>query len=196
VRGSRVGAAEAKGQRLRRGSLPGETATAGLGRSGKIIGMSEPAWIRRFRAADVGFPQWARDAPHRSLYTSNRSGTWELHGWDRREGRHGQLTARPQGTPWGLIHRHAQVSAMSYDETLLAIEHSEHGDADYPAIRVLRIAGDTAAPLFQPSLRDLTWELRHLVRVLLPGSLAGNAKGYSDLIPRPSMSAGNFDSFP
>jgi acetyl esterase/lipase len=211
--------------------------------------MSEPAWIRRFRAAEVGFPQWARDAPHRSLYTSNRSGTWELHGWDRREGRHGQVTARPQGTPWGLIHpdgesiwwfddidhdergqwvrhvfdlsgpaggaaqiafpdippgypvglclghqvaavgmserggvrlhlhrfdsaatttlyesvRHAQVSAMSYDETLLAIEHSEHGDADYPAIRVLRIAGDTAVGQIAGELWDGVGRALHAV---------------------------------
>lgn len=35
--------------------------------------------------------------------------------------------------------RHARVTALSYDETLLAIDHSEHGDADHPALRVLRI---------------------------------------------------------
>ncbi|MGH3491263.1 MAG: prolyl oligopeptidase family serine peptidase [Actinopolymorphaceae bacterium] len=190
-----------------------------------------PAWTQWFTATEVGFPRWARDAPHRSLYGSNATGTAELYAWDRTLDRHGQVTDRPQGTrggtlspdgewiwwfddtdgdergrwmrqpfdlsgpvrgaahaafpdippgyPVGLclgqrvaaigmserggvrlhLHRfesrttttlyesarHARVSAMSDDETLLAIEHSEHGDADYPAIRVLRIAGGAAA---------------------------------------------------
>ncbi|HEY8454925.1 MAG TPA: prolyl oligopeptidase family serine peptidase [Actinopolymorphaceae bacterium] len=38
--------------------------------------------------------------------------------------------------------RYATVQALSYDESLLAIEHSEHGDAFHPAIRVFRLGGD------------------------------------------------------
>jgi dienelactone hydrolase len=192
--------------------------------------MARQAWTRWFTATEVGFPRWARDAPHRSLYGSNGTGTAELYAWDRHHDRHAQVTDRPQGTrggtlspdgewiwwfddtdgdergrwrrqpfdlsgpaggaaqiaipdippgyPVGLclghgvaavgvsevggvrlyLHhfddahttmlyespRHARVAAMSYDETLLAIEHSEHGDADYPALRVLRIGDGTA----------------------------------------------------
>jgi dienelactone hydrolase len=192
--------------------------------------MARPAWTQWFTATEVGFPRWARDAPHRSLYGSNATGTAELYAWDRRRDRHAQVTDRPQGTrggtlspdgqwiwwfddtdgdergrwrrqpfdlsgpaggaaqiaipdippgyPVGLclghgvaavgvsevggvrlyLHhfddahttmlyespRHARAADMSYDETLLAIQHSEHGDADYPALRVLRIGDGTA----------------------------------------------------
>ncbi|MEQ7010823.1 prolyl oligopeptidase family serine peptidase [Actinopolymorpha sp. B17G11] len=211
--------------------------------------MTQPAWVRRFRATDISFPRWARDAPHRCLYTSNRSGTAELYGWDRQEARHVQLTSRPEGTTWGVIHpdgesvwwfddtahdergrwvrqafdvsgaaggkaeiavpdlapgypvglalghrvaavgmserggvrlhlhrfdsaatttlyesaRHAQVSAMSYDETLLAIEHSEHGDADYPAIRVLRTGCGTVVGAIAGELWDGIGRTLHAV---------------------------------
>jgi dienelactone hydrolase len=43
--------------------------------------------------------------------------------------------------PAELLYRHAEdagVGAMSHDETLLAISHSEHGDSRHPALRVLR----------------------------------------------------------
>ena len=45
-----------------------------------------PAWERRFRAPRVSLPEWARDAPHRCLYVSNVSGTFELYAWDRDTG--------------------------------------------------------------------------------------------------------------
>jgi dipeptidyl aminopeptidase/acylaminoacyl peptidase len=38
----------------------------------------------------------------------------------------------------------AGVGALSRDELLVAIMHSEHGDSRHPAIRVLRASGDTA----------------------------------------------------
>lgn len=40
----------------------------------------------------------------------------------------------------------ADVGALSHDGTLLAIDHSEHGDARHPAIRVLRLDSDPASP--------------------------------------------------
>ncbi len=38
--------------------------------------------------------------------------------------------------------RHASVRTLSYDDTLLAIGHSEHGDTFHPAVRVFRIEPD------------------------------------------------------
>jgi dienelactone hydrolase len=46
------------------------------------------------------------------------------------------------GGPAELVYQHiedAGVAALSHDETLLAISHSEHGDSRHPALRVLRL---------------------------------------------------------
>ena len=53
-----------------------------------------------------------------------------------------ELTSRGEGDEARLIYRHpefAAVGAMSSDEGLVAISHSEHGDAQKPAVRVLRL---------------------------------------------------------
>lgn len=187
----------------------------------------ERRWRARFTAPRMSRPGWARDAPDRSLYTSNVSGTTEVHVWDRTRGTHRQVTDRPSGThlatlppdgetvwwfadtdgdecghwvmvpfrtegpaepavpgapdgyPAGLeigrrvvavgtstdagstiqvrrgdgpletVYTHAEdagVAALSEDETLLAITHSEHGDSRHPAVRILRAGGaDTGA---------------------------------------------------
>ena len=42
--------------------------------------------------------------------------------------------------------RHASVRALSYDETVLAIEHAEHGDAFHPAVRVFRLTPEADRP--------------------------------------------------
>ncbi|WP_329565498.1 S9 family peptidase [Kitasatospora sp. NBC_01266] len=180
-----------------------------------------PAWEQRFRAARVSLPEWADDAPERSLYVSNAAGSYEVYAWDRAAGTHRQVTDRPSGTTdaalspdgawiwwfddtdgdefgsWrrqpftggpdevavpglapsyeaGLalgrdgtvvvgrstdedgttlhllrpgagepveIYRHAEyggVGDLSHDSALLAIDHTEHGDAMHSAIRVLR----------------------------------------------------------
>ncbi len=48
-----------------------------------------------------------------------------------------------------VVYAHAEdggVGALSEDETLLAISHSEHGDSRHPAVRVIRVAdGSTVA---------------------------------------------------
>ncbi|GAB2749565.1 S9 family peptidase [Kitasatospora kifunensis] len=190
-----------------------------------------PAWEQRFRAARVSLPEWADDAPERSLYVSNASGTFEVYAWDRTAGTHRQVTDRPSGTTdasltpdgewvwwfddtagdeygvWrrqpfaggpdqpavpglapsyeaGLalgrdgtvvvgrstdedgttlhllrpgasepveIYRHAEyggVGDLSHDSALLAVDHTEHGDAMHSAIRVLRCAdGEPVAEL-------------------------------------------------
>ncbi|NGO07900.1 prolyl oligopeptidase family serine peptidase [Streptomyces sp. HC44] len=195
-----------------------------------------PDWEKRFRAPRVSLPDWAEDAPHRSLFVSNATGTYELYAWDRATGAQRQVTDRPNGTtdgvlspdgewiwwfddkdgdefgiwrrqpfvrgegapsgpdeaaapglhpsyPAGLalahdgrtavvgrstdedgstihvartgedpveIYRHresAGVGDLSYDGSLIAIEHTEHGDAMHSALRVLRVDGSTVAEL-------------------------------------------------
>ncbi|WP_369260893.1 prolyl oligopeptidase family serine peptidase [Streptomyces sp. R35] len=198
-----------------------------------------PDWEKRFRAPRVSLPDWAEDAPHRSLFVSNATGTYELYAWDRATGEQRQVTHRANGTtdgvlspdgewiwwfddkdgdefgiwrrqrfsgeaerkgdadsadepavpglepsyPSGLaigrdgrtavvgrstdddgstihvartgeahveIYRHresAGVGDLSHDGSLIAIEHTEHGDAMHSALRVLRLDGSTVAEL-------------------------------------------------
>lgn len=212
-----------------------------------------PVWERRFRAPRVSLPDWAEDAPDRSLFVSNATGTFELYAWDRATGEQRQVTDRPNGTtdgvlspdgasiwwfsdtdgdefgiwlrqpfgggpdepavpglapsyPAGLaigrhgvavvgrstdehgttihvvregtptgsdsadssngsdssnssddgsngpveIYRHresAGVGALSHDGTLIAVEHTEHGDAMHSALRVVRLDGSPVAEL-------------------------------------------------
>ncbi|MFE4871268.1 prolyl oligopeptidase family serine peptidase [Streptomyces sp. NPDC056682] len=188
-----------------------------------------PDWEKRFRAPRVGLPDWAEDAPDRSLFVSNATGTYELYAWDRTTGAQRRATDRPNGTtdgvltpdgewiwwfsdtdgdefgvwqrqpfgggddepavpglepsyPAGLalgrdgtavvgrstdedgttihvarpgsapveIYRHresAGVGDLSHDGTLIAIEHTEHGDAMHSALRVVRPDGSTVAEL-------------------------------------------------
>ncbi|MGW0737974.1 S9 family peptidase [Streptomyces sp. NPDC002851] len=191
-----------------------------------------PVWEKRFRAPRVSLPDWAEDAPDRSLFVSNATGTYELYAWDRATGEQRQITDRPNGTtdgvltpdgewiwwfsdtdgdefgvwmrqpfaggadepaakgldasyPAGLalardgvtavvgrstdeegstvhvvrtdgteapveIYRHresAGVGDLSYDGTLIALEHTEHGDAMHSALRVVRLDGSTVAEL-------------------------------------------------
>jgi acetyl esterase/lipase len=52
--------------------------------------------------------------------------------------------------------QHASVIALSRDGTLVAIEHSEHGDTRHPALRVLKVAdGAAVADLFDGPGRGL-----------------------------------------
>ncbi|MDT0380238.1 prolyl oligopeptidase family serine peptidase [Streptomyces sp. DSM 42041] len=188
-----------------------------------------PDWEKRFRAPRVGLPEWAEDAPDRSLFVSNATGTFELYAWDRATGIQRQATDRPNGTtdgvltpdgewiwwfsdtdgdefgvwmrqpfgggpdepaapglepsyPAGLalgrdgsavvgrstdeegstlhvvrpgaepveIYRHqesAGVGDLSHDGDLIAVEHTEHGDAMHSALRVVRTDGGTVAEL-------------------------------------------------
>ncbi|MFE0701876.1 prolyl oligopeptidase family serine peptidase [Streptomyces sp. NPDC058872] len=181
-----------------------------------------PLWEQRFRAPRVSLPEWAEEAPDRSLFVSNATGTYELYAWDRTSGEQRQATDRPNGTtdgmlspdgrwiwwfadtdgdefgvwmrqpfaggpdepavpglaasyPAGLalgregtvvvgrstdedgstvhlvrpgatapveVYRHresAGVGDLSHDGSLIAVEHTEHGDAMHSALRVLRV---------------------------------------------------------
>jgi dipeptidyl aminopeptidase/acylaminoacyl peptidase len=66
---------------------------------------SMPEWEKRFRAPRVGLPEWAEEAPHRSLFVSNVTGTYELYAWDRSSGERRQVTDRPNGTTEGMLSR-------------------------------------------------------------------------------------------
>ncbi|GLZ08209.1 peptide hydrolase [Actinomadura sp. NBRC 104412] len=211
--------------------------------------VDDERWKARFRAARMSLPGWAHDAPHRSTYRSNVTGTWEIYAWDRTTGMRRQVTDRPNGTwmggvdptgewiwwfadtdgdefgiwrrtpfdlpattedseegrssdgdaaaedgsvpavpglepsyPSGLavgssglavvgrtteggtsihlcrpgaepevLYEHeedAHVAALSRDETLIAIGHSEHGDSRHMALRVVRPDGTTVADLW------------------------------------------------
>ncbi|MGK5637997.1 prolyl oligopeptidase family serine peptidase [Streptomyces sp. URMC 126] len=188
-----------------------------------------PDWEKRFRAPRTGLPGWAEEAPERSLFTSNATGTYEVYAWDRASGEQRQVTDRPNGTTGGVltpdgewiwwfsdtdgdefgvwmrqpfhggadepavpglepsypsglalgrdgtavigrstdksgssvhvarpgaepveIYRHdesAVVAGLSHDSTLIAVEHTEHGDAMHSAVRILRLDGTTVAEL-------------------------------------------------
>ncbi|RII09188.1 Prolyl tripeptidyl peptidase precursor [Streptomyces sp. YIM 130001] len=199
-----------------------------------------PDWEKRFRAPRVSLPDWAEDAPERSLFVSNATGTYELYAWDRTTGAQRQATDRANGTTDGLlspdghwiwwfddkdgdefgvwkrqpfeggddtpavpalapsypaglaiardgatvvvgrstdedgstlhvvrdggepaeIYRHresAGVGDLSHDGTLIALEHTEHGDAMHSAIRVVDLDGRTLAEL--DDTKDGTEEL-------------------------------------
>ncbi len=64
---------------------------------------SAPLWEQRVRATRVTLPDWAPDAPHRCLYLSNPSGTFELYAWDRDSATTRQVTARKDGTSDGAL---------------------------------------------------------------------------------------------
>ncbi|WP_037076367.1 S9 family peptidase [Pseudonocardia spinosispora] len=63
------------------------------------------------------------------------------------------------GAPAALIYRHTEdagVGALSHDESLLAIMHSEHGDSRHPSIRVLSTSdGSTVGELHDGEGRGL-----------------------------------------
>jgi len=64
---------------------------------------TEAAWRRRYRAARVSLPAWARDAPERLLYAANTGGKWELWLWDQLSDTHHRATDRPEGTVHGQL---------------------------------------------------------------------------------------------
>lgn len=210
---------------------------------------SEAAWRRRFRATSIGFPQWARGAPERAIYTSNAGGKLEWYAWDRGDNSHRQLTDRPDGTGtasldpsgewvwffdddkgnelgrWARLsfdgerhestpfpvaystglalgeavvvassgvggrftvdvlhdgdddartvyehHEAVSVGGISRDDVLFVVAHSEHGDSRNRALRVLDLAGEAVAELWDGPGRGLApsgWSRVHGDRRLI-----------------------------
>ncbi|HEX6470971.1 MAG TPA: prolyl oligopeptidase family serine peptidase [Streptosporangiaceae bacterium] len=191
--------------------------------------VDDERWQARFRAARVSLPGWADDAPHRCIYRSNVTGTWEIYAWDRMTDTRRQVTdrangtwmgaldpagasiwwfadtdgdeygvwmrqpfdggpdepaadgldpsypaglaigasglalvgrtttegtsihVRPPGGAWRVLYEHredAHLVGLSKDETLVAINHSEHGDSRHMALRVVGLGGETVAELW------------------------------------------------
>ncbi|QBI18258.1 S9 family peptidase [Egibacter rhizosphaerae] len=59
--------------------------------------------MRRFRAARVSLPRWARNAPHRLVYASNAEGVWQLSSWDATTDTHRRLTDKVTGVRAGAV---------------------------------------------------------------------------------------------
>ncbi len=66
-------------------------------------GTDLPSWERRFRAARVGLPDWARDRPDRCAVVATAAGVLELHSWDHATGTLTRATERKEGTATGGI---------------------------------------------------------------------------------------------
>jgi acetyl esterase/lipase len=100
-----------------------------------------PEWEKRFRAPRVGLPEWAEDAPHRSLFVSNVTGTYELYAWDRTEGGRRQVTDRPNGTTEGTLSRDGEwvwwFSDTDGDEFGVWMKQPFGGGEDIPAAPAL-----------------------------------------------------------
>ncbi|MEU6490446.1 prolyl oligopeptidase family serine peptidase [Streptomyces sp. NPDC046994] len=77
--------------------------TESNGSSSPVRGEDMPDWEKRFRAPRVSLPDWAEDAPQRSLFVSNATGTYELYAWDRTTGEQRQVTDRANGTTDGVL---------------------------------------------------------------------------------------------
>ncbi|HEY6739562.1 MAG TPA: prolyl oligopeptidase family serine peptidase, partial [Actinopolymorphaceae bacterium] len=61
-----------------------------------------------------------------------------------------QVVVHREGQPAAEVYasrRYARVGDLSFDDDLLALEHSEHGDAFHPAVRVLRLGDAGAEPV-------------------------------------------------
>lgn len=97
-----------------------------------------PDWEKRFRAARVGLPQWAEDAPDRSLFVANATGTFELYAWDRATGKQRQATERPHGTVAGVLTPDGEwlwwFSDTGGDEFGVWLRQPFHGGPDEPAV--------------------------------------------------------------
>lgn len=96
-----------------------------------------PDWEKRFRAPRVSLPEWAEDAPARSLFVSNATGTFELYAWDRTTGEQRQVTDRPNGTTDGTLTPDGEwiwwFSDTDGDEFGVWMRQPFAGGADEPA---------------------------------------------------------------
>ncbi|MFF9843738.1 prolyl oligopeptidase family serine peptidase [Streptomyces sp. NPDC020422] len=106
------------------------TATTGAG--------DAPLWQQRFRAPRVSLPEWAEQAPDRSLFVSNATGTYELYAWDRATGGQRQVTDRPNGTTDGTLSPDGEwiwwFADTDGDEFGVWMRQPFEGGADEPAV--------------------------------------------------------------
>ena len=65
--------------------------------------MAEEQWKTRLRVAQVTVPARASAAPHRAVFRSNETGTWEIYTWDEAADTRRRVTSRANGTAHGAI---------------------------------------------------------------------------------------------
>jgi dienelactone hydrolase len=95
-------------------------------------------WERRFRAARVTLPAWAKESPGRSAFVTDASGRPEVFCWDQATGYLRQITDRPHGT------RHCAISSSGRwawwfadtdgDELGVWLRQPFHGGPDEPVV--------------------------------------------------------------
>ena len=66
-------------------------------------------WEQRFRAPEISFPDWSREAPGRLVYGSTESGIWQAHTFDLASGARRQVTDHPVG----VVACHASEDGLS-----------------------------------------------------------------------------------
>lgn len=76
-----------------------------------------PRWERRFRAPILSFPAWSAAAPERIVLASTESGSYQLHAWDRGQGRRRQATFDPVGIIGGRPTRDGTGVIWFHDAT-------------------------------------------------------------------------------
>jgi hypothetical protein len=76
-----------------------------------------PAWERRFRAPNLGMPDWSPRAPDRITYASTESGVWQLHAWDRGATVRRRVTDHPVGVTDGTPTLDGEGVLWFQDET-------------------------------------------------------------------------------
>ncbi|MFF5718538.1 prolyl oligopeptidase family serine peptidase [Streptomyces buecherae] len=135
---------------------PDEPAVPGLAASypaGLALGLDGTAVIGRSTDEDgsvIHVVRGARAASDTGASTGTGTGTDAL---AARSGAAGAADVEPGGGQDAApveIYRHRQsagVGDLSHDSSLIAIEHTEHGDAMHSAIRVVRLDGTTVAEL-------------------------------------------------
>ncbi|MDX6353608.1 MAG: hypothetical protein QOF98_511, partial [Streptomyces sp.] len=146
---------------------------------------SMPDWEKRFRAPRVGLPEWAEDAPERSLFVSNVTGTYELYAWDRVTGGRRQVTDRPNGTTDGALSRDGEwvwwFSDTDGDEFGVWMKQPFGGGEDIPAAPGLAPSYPSGLALGIDGIAVIgrsTDDEGTSVHVVRPGTAEGNAEPY------------------
>src|SRR6188472_1811027 len=58
---------------------------------------TEPVWIQRYTATQLGFPAWNETSPDRLAVVSNRGGTWQAWAHDLTNGSWRRVSDEPVG---------------------------------------------------------------------------------------------------
>jgi dienelactone hydrolase len=76
-----------------------------------------PTWERRFRAPNIGMPDWSPAAPDRAVYASTETGIWQVHAFDVATGTRRAVTDHPVGLRDGTPSLDGELVLWFQDET-------------------------------------------------------------------------------